>query len=148
MAFNKILASIQMRDSYGDIYTKEIETDTLVLATAQAEIAAFLLVLEPITDLGVVSVKYSYRDTAGAFDPVANSSRDVGATFQGVNQVGQNVSLKIPGIKSTFVGAQRTIDVTNVSIDAALDYWLTGTGSFTLSDGDTVESWTKGTLDR
>jgi hypothetical protein len=103
MAFNNILATLQMRDVHGDIYQKEVETDTQVLADAITEIQAFLLVLAQITDLGVASVKYSFRDSTGAFAAQAGSNRDVGATFQGLNTVGDAVVLKIPGIKARLI---------------------------------------------
>jgi hypothetical protein len=148
MAFNNILATLQMRDAHGDIYQKEVETDTQVLADAITEIQAFLLVLAQITDLGVASVRYSFRDSTGAFAAQAGSNRDVGATFQGLNTVGDAVVLKIPGIKAAKVGAQRAIDLADVDIAAVLAYYATAGGSFSLSDGDTVDSWVKGTLDR
>ena len=148
MAFDNILATLRMQDSFGRIYSKEIETDTQVLATAQTEIDAFLTVLAAMTDLGVLSVKYSYRDGTQGFAVTAGSNRDVGATFQGLNQVGGGVALKVPGIKSSLVGAQGTIDLAQGAVAAVLNYYLTAGGSFTLSDGDTVESWVKGTLDK
>lgn len=147
MAFDNILATLVMTDSRKRLYRKEIETGSNVLATSQGQIDAFLLVLQTITDLGVLSVKYSYADGSQAFAAVSPSNRDVGATFVGVNQVGRNVVWKLPGIKDTYIGVEGAIDVANVDIAAVLTYFETGE-SFSLSDGDTVEQWLRGSLDK
>lgn len=144
---NYIKATLIMRDSYGDIYRKEMETRVTVLADAQADVTAFLALLDPCTDLEVASVTYSFRDSTQQIAGVAGSNRDIGATFEGLNQDGETVILKIPGFPAAKVGAQRAIDLTDLDVAAMLADYETA-GNFYLSDGEIVDSWVKGTLDK
>lgn len=142
-----IVATVTLRDDYNRLTRKKYETETDLLATAQANVGALLTAFALISDLGVESVTYSFKDTGDASAPVAGSNVDVGATVQGRVASGEIVALKIPGIKAAKVGANGSIDLADVDIAAYLDAFEPA-GTFTVSDGETVASWVRGDLDR
>src|SRR3972149_4440836 len=78
MAFR---ATLEMDDSMNRTVSKSLECEATVLATAITDVAALLTDLEAISDLGVVKVSYSSKDTSGAFDENDPSNVDTGATF-------------------------------------------------------------------
>lgn len=141
------VATVVLTDDHGRTVKKQLETETDVLATAQAAVGALLEDLVAVTDLGVVAVHYSNRDASEATSPVEDSNVDVGATFQGRLTTGDIAVLKIPGIKSSYVGPQGVINVEDEDIAALLANWLTA-GAFTIANGKTVSTWLSGTLDK
>lgn len=141
-----IVATLSMRDAFQRIAKKRLETETDVLATAQAAVTAFLADLNPCTDLAVEYVTYSFKDATQVLAGEALSNTDVGATFRGRVTSGEIVTVKIPGFPLSKVGANGFIDLTDVDVAALLDNWE-GAGAFTLSDGEVIAEWVDGSLD-
>jgi hypothetical protein len=76
---------------------------------------------------------------------------DVGATFSGFvgDADGKKASLKVPGITMSFVGTLGVIDPTQTEIATFLDlYGDPPDNKFRLSDGEWIETWITGTLDK
>lgn len=141
------VATILLRDTFNRYTRKAVETETDVLATAQAAVAGLLTDLAAITDLECVGVSYSLKDATQVFAGAVSSNVDVGATFRGRVASGEVAVIKVPGITISYVGPNGVIDVTDVDVAAFLDNFE-GAGEFTLSDGETVAEWLDGTLDK
>jgi hypothetical protein len=141
------VATVLLKDSFNRYTRKKVETETDVLATAQTAVSGFLTDLAAVIDLECVGVSYVLKDPTQVFAGAASSNVDVGATFRGRVASGEVVTLKVPGITLSFVGADGVIDVTDVSIAALLDNFE-GAGEFTLSDGESISEWLSGSLDK
>jgi hypothetical protein len=143
--------SLTFADAYQRETTKRIELKTQAdLAGYTAAANAVFNALATITDLVAVRADLvigNFLPLAGSAVPPANV--DVGGTFQAelAGEANRKASHKVPGIKAAYVGAQGTIDVANVDIAAYLANYLDA-GECLLSDGESVGSWLKGTLDR
>lgn len=142
-----IIATILMRDAFQRPTRKTLETETDVLATAQAAVAGFLTDLNPCTDLEVEAVSYSFKDGTQVLAGEVGSNVDVGATFRGRVASGEMAVVKIPGFPISKVGPNGYIDLADVDVAALLDNWEAA-GQFTLSDGETIASWVDGVLDK
>jgi hypothetical protein len=142
--------SLSFVDAYGRQASKRIEVEELtLLADYQAAATAIAGDLAAITDLGllrmdlVISMGEDFAVTAGA-------NRDTGATFSGYlyGGEGKKASWKLPGIKPAKVDADGSIDITDTEVKAMLDRFLQASGNLMLSDGEQIDSWISGTLDR
>jgi len=118
-----------------------------LLADIQVNVAAFLAALEAVTDLGCVKANIIIPATTPEWAETALASVDRGGTFSGwVNEGMKKASLKIPGIKLSLVAADGSIadaGVTATFLDEFED-----AADFNLSDGEQIESWIRGALDR
>lgn len=145
--------SITLIDGYGRETTKRVEmTEQLLLADYVNNANAYLAALNAITDLQILKAHINLDDdlTIPAADP-AGSNVDVGATFSGFvgDAEGKKASLKVPGITMSFVGTLGVIDPTQTEIAAFLDlYGDPPDNKFRLSDGEWIETWITGTLDK
>jgi len=142
-----LVAQLRMRDAFSRYTSKTLETETDVLATAQAAVTAFLTDLNPCTDLTVEYVTYSYKDATQSVAGEAGSNVDVGATFRGRVTSGEIAVVKIPGFPLSKVGANGYIDLSDADVAALLDNWEAA-GAFTLSDGEVIAEWIDGQLDK
>jgi hypothetical protein len=140
------VATVTLIDSLSTQVTKRYETETDVLATAQAAVALLITDLEAITDLGVVSVTYSLKDVTEASAAAEGSSVDAGATFRCRLADGSIASHKVPGFPIAKVGGNRAIDPTDVDVAAYFANFEAG-GDFTLSDGEVITAVLSGTFD-
>lgn len=144
---------ITLEDGYGRTTHKRIEmTNQLLLADYVMNAETLLTALDTITDLSIVKAAIATDDglTWNTKDP-GTSNVDVGATFSGWvgGTPGKKASLKVPGIDLSYVGAQGVIDVTDVDIFAYLDlFGDPPDNKFKVSDGEYIETWIQGTLDR
>jgi hypothetical protein len=140
--------SVTMNDDYGRETRKLLEMESQVdLATYGTVAAAMLTALQAVTDLGVVRADLILPGIASGFAVTSGANRDTGATFQGYidGGDGKKASTKVPGIKPALVDADGSIDITGV-VATYLAAFETA-GDFRLSDGETIDSWIKGTLD-
>jgi hypothetical protein len=109
--------------------------------------AAFLADLQAITRLGTrkaaVLIPISGEDACG--DP---SYTDLGVTIRGKSATdGETVIVKVPDLDPTMYDDDGKVILTDVSVDAFLDNFL-ATGVAYVSDGESVDSWLFGTLDK
>jgi len=141
--------SVTLRDAYGrekrKLYGLETQVD---LAAYNAVVAALMAAIAGVSDLGIVRCELVIGPY-GVTDPVAGSNVDVGATFQALLEgaEGKKASHKLPGIKAAKVAADGTIDIADEDVAEYLALFETA-GPLTLSDGETVDTWLKGTLDK
>jgi len=144
MAFT---ATIVLEDSFHTQVSKRYETETEVLATAQAAVADLVSDLEAITDLGVVSVAYALKDLSEASSPADPSNVDAGATFRVRLDNGKVAAHKVPGFPLSKVsGADRKIDVEDADVVAYFDNFESA-GAFKLNEGNYVTAVLSGKLD-
>ncbi len=139
---------VTMDDAYGRttsrVYGMEEET---TLAQMQTDAAAFLTALEAVTDLGCTKATISFDVTTPEWAEIALASVDRGGTFSGGITAGQKkASLKIPGVKLSLVAADGSI--ADAGATATFIGMFEAAGVFTLSDGETIDSWIRGALDR
>jgi len=140
--------SVTMDDAYGRTTTRVYGMeDEALLADIQTNVNAFLTALEAVTDLGCVKATILIPATSPEWDETALASVDRGGTFSGWVEAGaKKASLKIPGIKLSLVGADGSIadsGATATFLDEFED-----AADFNLSDGEQIESWIRGALDR
>jgi len=141
--------SCTLQDSYGRTTKRVYEMDSqLLLADYDTAATAFGLALADVTDLALIRADLIVPAIIPGFAVTAGANVDVGATFQGlvVDGNGKKASVKLPGIKAALVDSDGTVEITG---DIAT--WLaefTDGEDFMLSDGEQIDSWIKGTLDR
>jgi len=141
--------SVQLADAFGRVTRRSYEIDTQVdLAAYQAVVTSFIGALEDVTDLGLVRADIVIPATAGGFDVTEGANVDVGATFSGliVDGNGKRASHKVPGIKLALVDPDGSVPIDGV-VATYLGEFEDGE-DFKLSDGEQIESWTRGTLDK
>jgi hypothetical protein len=138
-----------MPDARGRITTKRLEL------AAQADLVAYLAVvdtvmtaLESVTDLGVSRCDLVITAVDAGFAAVANSNIDVGATFSGytTDGNGKKASFKLPGIKDALVSDDGTVPITGDIATFLANF--EAAGDCLISDGETIDSWIKGVLDK
>ena len=139
---------LTLDDAYGNTthrtYGMEEET---TLAQMQTDAAALLTALEAVTDLGCVKGNISFEVTSPEFAETALASVDRGGTFSGWVVDGQKkASLKIPCIKLSLVAADGSIADTGAT--ATFLGLFEDAAVFNLSDGEQIESWIRGSLDK
>jgi hypothetical protein len=145
-----ITATLHLTDSYGRTKSMRLETTQATVALAKAAIedeGALADLLAAITDLELVSVSYSTKDTDAAFAGTGSSNADVGATFRLRKADGNLVAYKVPGFDVNLCNANGSIDP---DADGVGEYFaLFGSGgSFRVSDGEVVDAVVSGELDK
>lgn len=140
--------SVTFDDAYGRTTNRVygMETEAL-LADLQTNAAAFITAVTAVTDLGCVKANIIVPVTDPTFAETAGANVDVGATASGWVDAGmKKASMKIPGIKASFVAADGSVAIT-----AAIATFLAlfeDAAKFNLSDGEQIESWIRASLDR
>ena len=141
--------SCRFVDAYGRTTNRVYGmADQVLLADYVTAYTAFLAALEPCTDLGLIKCVLMIDVTGLGWTQIAGAKTDVGGTASGFidSETGKKASMRIPCVKDALVGSDGTIAITGV-IATWLAEFETG-NDFTLSDGETIESWIKATLDR
>ena len=141
--------SVTLVDAFGRTTTKLVEVEEqATLAEYVAIVGAYVAAIEGVTDLGVQRVDLIIPQTGHVSTPTAGANVDVGATFSGLlaGGLGKRASHKVPGIIASLVDADGSISITG-AVSTYLDQFLTA-GDLMLSDGETMEAWDRGVLDR
>lgn len=143
------ILSVTLRDAFGRTTNKRFEIEEqALLADYSSVIAAFIPTLEAVTDLGVAKVDLLLPQEGYESTPAAGSNVDVGATFSGLLAAGNGKkgSVKLPGVTLSLVDPDGSVPITG-----ATGTWLANfetAGDFMISDGETVDSWVRGLLDK
>ena len=141
--------SCTFQDDYGRTTKRLYEMDSqILLADYDTAATAFGLALADVTDLALIRADLIVPAIIPGFAVTSGANVDVGATFQGLVEGGngKKASVKLPGIKPALVSDDGTVAITG---DIAT--WLAefeDAADFMLSDGEQIDSWVKGTLDR
>jgi hypothetical protein len=143
------ILSLTLGDDYGRTTTRKYEIDEQVDLTAYAAvITSFLAALQAATDLSCVRADLVLPGFGTGWAVTAGANVDVGATFSGYIEGGdgKKASIKLPGIKASLVDPDGSVPLTGATAT-----WLTefeDGEDFMLSDGEQIDSWIRGTLDR
>lgn len=140
--------SVTMDDAYGRTTTRVygMEPEAL-LADILVNVGAFLTALEAVTDLGCVKASVIIPVVAPEWTETAGANVDTGATFSGWVDEGQKkASLKIPGIKPALVAADGSVADSGATATFLNEF--EDAADFNLSDGEQIETWIRGALDR
>lgn len=142
-----ITATLNLRDSFGRLTKKKLETVDTVLATAITHVNAYAALLATLTDLALESVEYHATDLTGAFAGEDDSNVDVGATFKLRLADGSFASYRVPGFVLSKVSGSGTVDPADSDVAALFALFATG-GALRVSDGEAVDTVIFGELDR
>jgi lipoprotein signal peptidase len=142
-----IVATVSFVDGFGRQTTKRIETTATTIADAQSQVAAYLVDLNPLTDLQAVGATFSMKDPGQVFVGTATSNLDVGATFRVRLESGKLASHKIAGFPLSLVGSGGAINVADALVQAYFNNFKT-TGELRLSDGEAITDVETGELDK
>jgi len=125
----------------------EMETQTL-LADYITAAGVLLTALEAVTDLGCLRATITINMTDEEFAVTTDANVDVGGTASGFTTGGDGAkaSMRIPGVKMSFVGDDGVIAVTGAI--ATFLACFEAAGAFTLAKGKTIASWIRATLDK
>lgn len=141
--------SCTLGDAYGRTTKRLYEMDAQTLLADYVTVAgAFKAALQSVTDLQLVRADLLIPAIITGFAVTAGANVDVGATFSGFikDGDGKKASLKLPGVKASLVDADGSVEITGV-----IATWLAefeDGDDFMLSDGEQIDSWIRGTLDR
>jgi hypothetical protein len=140
-------------DGFDRTTTKRFElTEQVLWADLLTNAELVMTELMDVTDLDIVKavIQTDQNLTVPSQDP-AGSNVDVGATFSGYlgDGAGKKGSLKIPGFPLAKVGPQGVIDLTDADVAAFLDlFGDPPDNKVQISDGEWVDEWISGTLDK
>src|SRR4030067_172520 len=141
MAVKVVLTLI---DSMGRRVTKRIETNQPAWVLAGGAIAAYLIDLEAVTNLGSIGSSYSEIGAGDGFDVTDPRNVDTGATFKVLTGTGKKASHHIPGFKQSLAGGDGSITVSINEVVAYFANFLSG-GEVRLSGGEyrpkSLRSW-------
>lgn len=142
--------SLTYVDDYGRTTKRLIECEAqATLAEYEGIATAFGAAAQAVTDLGLIRIDLILDTLVEGFVVTAGANVDTGATFSGfiTGGDGKKASHKLPGVKPGLVSADGSVDIENEFIAAYLAQFLAA-GALQLSDGETIASWIRGTLDR
>lgn len=143
--------SITLADDYGRQTRKLIEIESKITVTEYETLAGtFKTALQAMTDLSLVRFDLIIDAIAAGFAVTSGANVDVGSTFVGYvyGANGKKASLKVPGIKVALVDPDGSIPLTGV-VTTYLAQWLQATpAEMRLSDGEEIDTWIAGHLDK
>ncbi len=139
---------VTLDDAYGRTTSRVYGMEEVAtLAQMQTDAAELLTALEAVSDLGCVKARISFEVTDPAYAETAGANIDVGGTLSGWVDAGQKkASLKIPSIKPALVSADGSIAI--AAATATFAALFEDADVFNLSDGEQIETWIRGTLDK
>ena len=143
------MLSLTLVDSYGRTTVKRVEIEDHETLADYLDIAGdYTDALEDVTDLGLVRCDLILQGFQAGFDVTEGSNVDVGATFVGFihDGNGKKASLKLPGIKASLVDPDGSVPIEGVT-ETWLDLYEFN-GDAMLSDGEQIDSWISGALDK
>lgn len=143
--------SVTLVDAFGRYTRKLFELqEQAVFADLETVANTFLGTLEDVTDLGLVRADIIMDGYGTPWAPTAGSNIDVGATIVGYvyGGNGKKAVTKIPGIDLDFVREDGSIDIALTDMATYLAWWEDPNYDLMLSDGEHIDAWIAGTLDK
>lgn len=143
------ILSLVLVDAYGRTTNRNLELETQLLLADYVTLANTVLPeYLALTDLGLVRADLIIKEMQTPSSAQAGANVDVGATFSGwiTGEQGKKASFKMPGIKAALVDPDGSVPITGDVATYLANY---NDGAFLkISDGETVDDWIRGTLDR
>jgi hypothetical protein len=144
--------SMTLSDSEGRRKKMVVETEDfgVTLTEAIAGAASVVAELDPITELKLERVDWIIKGITAGFAGEDVSNIDVGATFVGelYNHDGARASEKVPGFPQAKTQGDGTISVAEADVEDWLELFLQDGGVLKLSDGEQIDHWINGRLDK
>lgn len=138
-------AGITLQDAYTRRTTKRFEGDFLDFVTAQTALVLLVADLDALSESQVIAYSCSQKsDYAGSL--VAGANNDAGITLSVMKTDNEKAVLKVPAPIASVINADGTVDITAEEVTDYVDNWITGT--WTISDGEEVDSLLSGKLDK
>lgn len=139
-------AKVWFLDAYGRETTRSYQVNAADFPTASTAFNNMVPLIQAVTMLQVFKARLS-EDTLYAGVPTANANRDEGQTISAdIGGVpGKTGSIKLPGPTYAIRNADGTIDIDS-AVMLALEAGF-ATNDVRISDGETVDSFIKSTLD-
>jgi DNA-binding phage protein len=147
MYFSITLVDSNTRRTHKRIYLEPLASTAEYIAAAAGYVAA----LQPLTDLALERIDLVWEAITTGFAGQAGSNIDVGATFSGVlhEKNGARASHKVPGIKAALTDGMGGVPIDEPDVETYLDQFVDAADpQFLLSDGETMEAWERGILDK
>ena len=140
-------AKLWMVDAYGRETTRTYGVNAADFATAESQLTAFVPLVQAVTMLHVYKARLS-SDQLFAGVVTANANRDEGQTISAEigGVTGKKGSIQLPGPTLAIRNPDGTIDLTDVAMTALETGFATN--DIRVSDGETVDSFIKSTLDK
>lgn len=141
------LLTAQLRDGFGRRGSKQFELRAADYTAADAARTNILPLFQAVTGMEILSSTLSEQvPFVGTL--TAGSNKDAGVTISGSKPDGYLANVKVPApFTATYVNGDGSVDLTEVSLAAFLDIYETIGGNAYLSDGETIDTWVRGTLD-
>lgn len=141
--------SLTLADDYGRTTKRILQMGTqALLADYVTAAGAVVEDLEDVTDLALVRADLVIDAIVSGFSVTEGANVDVGATFSGFVEDGngKKASTKVPGFKASLVDDDGTVPITGDTADYLANF--EDGGYLMLSDGEQIETWIRGSLDR
>lgn len=142
--------TVKMIDAYGRTTSKRLELATDVVATALTDGVLVAEALADATGCGLLSATVLFDLTVTTSSADAGANLDGGASIQGLltGTPAKYATVKLPAPLAAYINPDGTIDLTNMILLQYLNCFTEAVIKLDISDGETVDSWIKGTLDR
>ena len=148
----RVYISLTLVDSQSRRTRKEIEiVDQGTYADNLTLLSGFLTDLAAVSDLGVERADIVYKAAGTGYAAQSASNIDVGATFVGelYNKDGARATFKLPGIKSSKWSSDGSVSITDADVEDVLERFTQALpANMKLSDGDLIDHWIAGKLDK
>jgi hypothetical protein len=149
MAYDNAFVTMRVLDAYGRTKSKRVGLVSTDATQGETDKAAIIAAYAAVMDGHIMSSTYSGQDDH-AGSPVAGSNVDTGVTVS-CQLAGrpERAPLKWPTPKAAIINPDGTLDLTNVAVQAVEALYVTATPAIaTLSDGETIDGFVSGMLDK
>lgn len=149
MAYNKVFTTLRIRDSYNRTKSKKVALVTTDATQAETDAALVAAAFQNAID-GHIDAAFVTGVEEYAGSPVAGSNVDTGVTVS-CQLAGrpEKAALKWPTPKATTLNPDGTLDLTDGLVQAIEALFVTATPAIaTLSDGETIDGFLSGSLDK
>jgi hypothetical protein len=149
MAYDNAFVTMRVLDAYGRTKSKRVGLVSTDATQGETDKATIIGAYAAVMDGHIMSSTYSGQDDH-AGSPVAGSNVDTGVTVS-CQLAGrpERAPLKWPTPKAAIINPDGTLDLTNVAVQAVEALYVTATPAIaTLSDGETIDGFVSGMLDK
>ncbi len=135
-----------LRDAYSRTTTRRMTCTASQLADAQTACTAMIGYLEALSNMAVIKTAIAVVDTYST-QPASGANVDAGGTLHARLNNGKLAPVHIPAIDASKVNADGSIILTDTAV-TNLETALGPGGDWTISEGNTVNDFEYGELDR
>lgn len=148
MAYDGSYVTFRIRDAYGRTKSKKVELYSQDAAQMETDAALIAAELQEVMDGHIESYFVTgVNNIAGT--PVAGSNVDTGVTVSCLMADTSKAALKWPTPKAAIFNPDGSLDLTNADVIDVEALFQAGLGQVAyLSDGETLDSFLSGSLDK